>query len=136
MLYLLTMKSNEIKSILKKNFGLTSVSVRAIPGVGRQWIHARIVPNPPARVLDALIYTATFPEVLRRACISAVYGDEMAQKQSAAGNIGAYSISLYADQWANVLASFDEALADLGPDVAAGHLTEVEAVAQVFGKFS
>ncbi len=123
------MKSSEIKGILKKKFGITSLRVRAIPGMGRQWIHARIVLRPPASHV-------TFPESLRRACISAVYGAEMANHQSAAGNIGAYSISLYSDQWADVLASFDEALADLGPDVAAGRLTGVEAVALVFGKFS
>jgi hypothetical protein len=93
------MNSQQIKTAVCQllNVPARAIAVRTIPGKGRKWVDAYI------RSCECCCPKGvSFPEDFRRACLSIVYGHEFADKQSAGGNIGVYSISLYADQWETV----------------------------------
>lgn len=94
------MKTNELKNVVVRELGLKSsqIAVRTIPSVkADKWVDVRI---RPLAVHPELVYNHPgFTELHRRIALAIVYGPEFALKQSAGGNIGVYSISLFASQW-------------------------------------
>lgn len=92
------MKSNDIKAEFKK-LGIPVV-VRTIPSTRpNKWIDASIRP----KILPTgCVFNHSFSEELRRKALAIVYGAEFASKQSTGGNIGMYSITLHASEWAQL----------------------------------
>lgn len=123
------MKSTLLKSRIARELGLkpAQVAVRTIPSVKPdKWVEVRVRPDAASLQRHALVYTSPgFSDLQRRIALAIVYGAEFARKQSAGGNIGAYSFSLFESQWDRFVETLDAVATCAEPDADAARKLEI-----------
>jgi hypothetical protein len=125
------MKSTLLKSRIAHELGLKpgQVAVRTIPSVkADKWVDVRIRIKAGAPGLGDFEYPARYSELHRRIALAIVYGEEFARKQSAGGNIGAFSISLFESQWDRFVETLDAVATCAEPDADAARKLEIALV--------